>query len=130
MVPHLTVEFANEEMAVRTAAELDSREIAGSQLTIDLNGRWLTITYHLDSTQDALSVDGRVVSFDEAGLVSQEVTDHRCGTHQPIGSMLVWNSPTATFPADPVDYLDVAPAILESLGVERLDHHNAPKFRL
>ena len=131
MVPHLTYHFEDEAVANAEADRLANVSLQRGALTIDRSGVAVTVTYHLDDvTNDQLVIDGVTTPLDQAGLEWLEVSEHKAGTHHEIGSLLVVNSPTAAIPEEPIDYLDVAPAILIGLGVAPLDHHRVPQFTL
>ena len=59
----------------------------------------------------------------DVGLMSIEVSEHRAAVHHRHGTVVVYNSPTAAVPSKPFNYIGIAPAILESLGVDPLPHH-------
>ena len=126
MVPHLTYHFADDGAAKAEAERLRNLTLTNGNLTIDRSGVSVTITYHLDDVVNDLVVDGKAHDLETAGLSWLEVSEHKAGTHDEIGSLLVVNSPTAAFPDEPVDYLDLAPAILIGLGLEPLPHHKEP----
>ncbi len=130
MVPHLTFHFESEAEATGEAERLDDLTVLDGTLTIDRSGIAVTITYHLDDVDDSLVIDGVSHPLDRAGLEWLEVSEHKAGTHDEIGSLLVANSPTASLPSEPVDYLEVAPAILIALGLDPLPQHRDPQLTL
>ena len=130
MVPHLTYHFGDEAEAIAEAERLNQLSLAAGNLTIDRSGVAVTITYHLDDVGEELVIDGRSHDLDAAGLVWLEVSEHKAGTHDDIGSLLVVNSPSANVPDEPVDYLDIAPAVLIALGMDPLPHHREPQVTL
>ncbi len=130
MVPHLTFDFDDEERAASEQQRLSELPVAGSRLQVDRSRTAVTITYHLDDATDLIDIDGQQVRVSEAGLRWVAVTEHKSGVHHPIGTLLVANSPQAALPSEPVDVLEVAPALLSLLGAPALDHHVDPSFSL
>lgn len=130
MVPHLTYRFGSEAAAAQRADRLRSLRLERGSLTIDRSGDAITVTYHLDEVEDVLTIDGQPISVSAAGLEWVPVSEHKAGTHDPLGSIVVINSPTAELPDEPIDYLEVAPAILRCLEVPPLAHHREPTLTL
>lgn len=130
MVPHLTYRFADEATAMVEADRLRCLTLAEGRLSIDRSVQSVTVTYHLDDLSGELVIDGFSHRLADAGLAWVEVTEHKAGTHHPLGSLVIANSPTATLPEEVVDYLDLAPAILRALGLPALAHHREPRFTL
>lgn len=130
MVPNITLTFASEDEASKAIDHIRLREFGEMVLTVDRNGPTVTLTYRLDSSTGQIRIDDRSVGVDQLGIEIKEITDHRCGTHDPIGSLVVWNSPTVELNPLGVDYLEIAPAILQSLDVLPSEHHVSPTFVL
>lgn len=126
MVPHVTASFADVEAAVRAGDRLDALSLEGRPLDVDVNELTVTWTYHLVRDGGGVTIDGTSRGLAELGIRVQPIEDHRCGVHDPVGTIIVANSPTVRLPDDPVDYLEVAPAILTALGVDPLPHHVVP----
>ncbi len=130
MVPHLTYRFGSDDVAADHADRLQALRLELGSLTVDRSGDAVTVTYHLDDVDDVLTIDGQPISVSAAGLEWVEVTEHKAGTHDPLGSIVVVNSPTASLPDEPIDYLEIAPAILRSLDLPTLAHHREPTLSL
>ncbi len=136
MVPHLTYHFTDETAARVEAERLGSLTLAAGSLTIDRAGVSVTITYHLDDLDSGngpdqrLVIDGTPHLLEDAGLDWVEVAEHKAGVHDAEGTLLVVNSPSVALPDQPVDYLDLAPALLIALGLDPLPHHRTPEITL
>jgi hypothetical protein len=131
MVPQITYRFDSSDDAGRADQRLRDLQVDRMALAVDRHGNAVTITYEAFPGDGAkVEIDGRLHHLSEAGLKSVEVSEHRAATHHPLGSVIVYNSPTGLVPERPFNYLGVAPAILESLGVEPLAHHRPAGFRL
>lgn len=131
MVPHLTVRMPDVDAAVAEAARLSALTVEGGTLTVDRSGVAVTITYHLDSIEDdRFVVDGIGVSIEDAGLEWVAVEEQKAGVHDPLGTLVVVGGATDPLPTEPVDVLEIAPAILRALDLDPLDHHRSPSFVL
>ena len=131
MAPNLTLDCRTSEEARRLAGLLEQ---AGDhrRWRVDRVDEVLTLTYGA-TVIDARTVllGGRAVGAAEAGLEIHTIDDHSSGRHIPEGVVAVANSPSFKQPADrAVDHLDFAPALLDLLGVARLDHHQIPILQL
>ena len=130
MVPHVTLEFDNPDTAGDVTRHLESLDLDGPGLDIDLNQSTVTITYHLEAAGDGVRIGDQVHPFSALGIESVTVDEHRNGTHDPRGAFIVANAPDADLGDGLFDVLEVAPAILVALGLEPLDHHRTPSIRI
>lgn len=129
MVPQIHVELEDTATAARVAARLSTVAIDGGLLTIDVADHVVTISYGLgEGASGTLTIDGRTVALDDAGAVRERVDDHRSGDHDPRGSMLVLNGRTRL--PEVVDALDVAPMLLETIGVAAPDGMRSAELHL
>jgi hypothetical protein len=131
MVPQISVEYPSAEAAIAARAAIDDAELDGLRLFVDRAGPVLTVTYDIDPRARRIVVDGRAWSFADAGLDVQRIDDHRTGTHDPMGS---WISHGADIDVDadgePIDVLEIAPTILDLLGVEPAPYHRTSRLRV
>ena len=124
MVPQVSFVLDSPAAAESEAQRLRELSISGRTLGADVSDATLTISYScLNGLPEKFQIGDVWVSRSEAGLSTVEVSEHRAAIHDPLGSVIVYNSPTASLPADPFNYLTIAPAILQSLGLEALEHH-------
>lgn len=132
MAPNLTLDCGTPGEARRVEARL--AEVGGGhrRWRVDRVDEVVTLTYGMTVLDpDTVMLDGRSLEAAAAGLEVHAVDDHSSGRHIPEGVVAVANSPSFKQPADRhVDYLDFAPAMLDLLGVSRLDHHHVPVLRL
>lgn len=128
MVPQITYQFDSDAIAAEVAAVVGDPNPA---LHIDRSGSAVTVTYSiLRPESQKVELGGSWHTVEEAGLKFVEVGEQRVAVHHPLGALIVYNSPTALIGEEPVNYLTVAPAILQSLGVEPLAHHQTPGLTL
>ncbi len=132
MAPNLTLDCDSVEAARRLAARLSTVGGGHKRWRVDRVDDVVTLTYGMTVIDTAtVELDGSEVDAGSAGLEIHAIDDHSSGRHIPEGVIAVANSPSFKQPADGyVDYLDFAPAVLDVLGVERLDHHRVPMLRL
>lgn len=132
MAPNLTLDCGTSADAEHLAKHL--AEVGGDhhRWRVDRVDEVVTLTYGVTVVDtETVILDGRSVDATAAGLEVHAVDDHSSGRHIPEGVVAVANSPSFKQPADrQVDYLDFAPAMLDVLGVARLDHHQVPVLRL
>ncbi len=132
MAPNLTLVCGSLDDAEQLARRLD--EIGGghSRWRVDRVDEVVTLTYGMTVVDaETVLLDGEAVIATDAGIEIRRIDDHTSGRHIPEGVVAVSNSPTFKQPADgEVDYLDFAPAMLDLLGVARLDHHQVPVLQL
>ncbi len=131
MVPQISYKFDTEREAISAACAVGAASVAGKRLSVDRSERAITVSYSsLNGLTDSIQIGSREVPLSEVGLKAVEVSEHRVGVHDPVGSIIAFNSPTASIPEERVDYLTIAPAILRSLGVEPLAHHRESELVL
>ncbi len=129
MVPHLSLDFGSPEIAADQEKIVRSVEGIDQWLDVDRAYGVLTLTYTLEPVDaDSIRVAGRTVTACDMGLRLVPVSEHRCGTHDPLGTMIVANGRTDGVDGQVVDPLQVAPAILRSLEVGAAPHHREPEF--
>ncbi len=132
MNPNLTLACESPEQADRVETRLIEVGVGRPRWIVDRIDDTVTLTHDIAvSDPEHVVLAGATVRADRAGLDIYAVDDHSSGRHIPEGVVVVSNSPTFKQPADgPVDYLDFAPAVLDVLGVQRLDHHRMPMLQL
>lgn len=119
MVPQLTLAY--EDPAAAAEAESHLITLLGPAISETMqSGSTLTLTYSLRCRADAVEIGGKWIPAAEAGVTIETITDHRSGRHSEHG--LLVSSRRTGWPAE-VDALQVAPLLLEQLGVSPLDHH-------
>jgi hypothetical protein len=123
MVPQVSAVYRSEPDATEARDRIERAPKRGLDLAVDQAGEVLTFSYFLDADRGSFEVGGRVVTFAEAGVAVQQVDDHRSGTHDPIGSLLVSGVDLEPAGDEPVDVLNVAPTILDALGVDPAPYH-------
>lgn len=120
MVPQVHYHFDRPEDAARAVERIDAVQIDGGRVTAQRSSRVVTLSYRLgDVAAGSLVIDGRSVPIARAGVEWERVDDHRSGTHDPVGLLLVAD-PDLEAPSLPprLDALDVAPLLLYELGVD------------
>jgi hypothetical protein len=132
MVPEYTLKFENQETARQLANRLDERrrELKYIVLNVFVKGDTLTIQVKLDPHEERFYIAGRAYTATQLGFVEFSIDDHHAGDHCKQGSLIVFNSSSATAKCDTVDYLEYAPAVLEYLGVGRQPYMVEPSFRI
>lgn len=129
MVPHLTFEYGSVAQAKTEQQRLTQVKIENCELLIDRSGSAVTVTYLLDNAGDQITIDGEVFPVSAVGLQWVAVSEHRAGVHDPMGTLIVANSPGAVI-GSATDVRQIAPALLAMLGVPSLPHHDQPSIRL
>ena len=132
MVPEYTLKFENQETARQVANRLDERrpEFKHIFLNVLVNGDTLTMSVTLDPREERFYIAGRAYTATQLGFVELSIDDHHAGDHCRQGSLVIFNSSSATAKCDTVDYLEYAPAVLEYLGVGRRPYMVEPTFRI
>ena len=83
----------------------------------------LTATCKPSCRQHDVLLGGEWRRPEAVGMSIEQVTDHRSGRHSPRGVLM--SSRTESWPAE-MSAFDVAPLLLDRLGVPALDHHRRP----
>ncbi len=132
MAPNLTLDCRSSATAARLAARLAGVGGGHRRWHVDRVDEVVTLTYGMTVIgSGTVLLDGKPVDAASVGVEIHAVDDHSSGRHIPEGVLAVANSPSFKQPADRrVDYLDFAPAVLDVLGVPRLDHHQVPILQL
>ncbi len=132
MAPNLTLDCRSSATAARLAARLAGVGGGHRRWHVDRVDEVVTLTYGMTVIgSGTVLLDGKPVDAASVGVEIHAVDDHSSGRHIPEGVLAVAKSPSFKQPADRrVDYLDVAPAVLDVLGVPRLDHHQVPILQL
>lgn len=126
MVPQLTLVATTASDADHINAALDAFLGEGlDELMVAREGgdHVMTFTYKPAARENEVFLGGRWVDPASVGMTVEVVADHRSGRHCPRGILLSGQS--EMWP-DEIDALDVAPMILERLGVPALAHHRTP----
>jgi hypothetical protein len=129
MVPQISVVYENTASATDARVAIEGARIGGGWVGVDQAAEVLTLTCALDADKTKFSVNGRVWRHADAGVEVQTIDDHRSGTHDPIGSMLVHGLDLAPHGDEPIDVRRVAPTVLDALGVTPPAHHLASANR-
>lgn len=130
MAPHVSMRFVDSETASEQRGILEQVQIDGRSLRVDQSTDTVTFTYHLAESGDTIRINGEAHAAADLGLRWAEVAEHKAGHHDPLGTLIVANSPGAQVPKTPVSTLDVAPALLQALDVTPPAHHAVPAVRL
>ncbi len=131
MVPQVSFRFSDAQSAQLNQELVSTGAARDVGIHVDRRLDTLTVTYDgLQITDDKIQMGDIAIPIQKAGVSVHPVTEHRSAVHCPVGSIVVFNSDTASLPAEPVDYLTIAPAILAMLGVEALPHHREPGFTI
>lgn len=129
MVPQIHYDFSNDTTAATTAETIRQLEPDPERIRVDQNQATLTVTYHLGDLSDGvLRLGGVGVPLDECGVVWESIDDHRSGIHDPHGVFLVAGAGAPRLPPV-IDALDVAPLMLDVLGVEPTPVMRSPSVR-
>lgn len=127
MVPQVSAEFPSECEAVDARVRL-VRDF--EELTVDIAGNVLTITYDLPCEPDGVILGGVPREAVEIGGEVTPVKEHRNGMHHPIGVLISYPGNGGGNGSELVDSLEVAPALLRTLGIEPEPHHVATGLEL
>ena len=129
MVPQLTLVATNSSDADHVKTSIEAFLGDGlDELMIAREGadHVMTFTYKPAARENLVFLGGEWVDPASVGMSVEAVVDHRSGRHCPRGILL--SSSTESWPEE-IDALDVAPMILERLGVAALAHHRVPVAR-
>ena len=131
MVPQISAEFDSANAARVQRDRLSSKHSEDAALTFDVSGEVLTVSYDIPVIgPDRIRLAGADQTASAAGGEIVAVKEHRNGMHHPLGSLICANSQTAEIPNEPVDLLEVAPAILHALELAPAPYHRTPTFTL
>ncbi len=132
MNPQLTLLVDDVGRAERVAGRLSAAGGGEVFWVVDRRDDVVTLTYDIEVVGDAeVRLDGLRRPAAEVGVEIHPIDDHSSGRHIARGILGVSNSPSFKPPIDDVvAHLDVAPAVLDHLGLERLAHHRSPDFRI
>ena len=132
MAPNLTLDCQTVADGQRIAEHLRAVGVGRPGWVVDRVDEVVTLTYDIEVVDGGhINLVDRRIAAGAVGVVIHEVDDHSSGRHTPEGVVVVSNSTSFKQPADGrVDYLDFAPAMLDLLGVARLDHHREPMLQL
>ncbi|NNF54363.1 MAG: hypothetical protein HKN03_07965 [Acidimicrobiales bacterium] len=130
MVPQISAALPSAGAALIQVDRLEAMHGEGSGLTFDVSGHVVTVTYEL-------TVNDGLVDFAEAAAHPAElggeivaVSEHRNGMHHRLGSIIASGTASTEFPDRAIDVLELAPAILEYLGVEPAAYHRTPSLSI
>lgn len=126
MVPQLTLVATTESDADHIQGTMETFLGEGlDELMVAREGtdHVMTFTYKPAARASEVFLGGRWIDSASVGMSVEEVVDHRSGRHCPRGVLL--SNQAESWP-DEIDALDVAPMILERLGVPALTHHRTP----
>ncbi len=130
MVPQLTVSCRSAEVAAETAATLAGADVGEVFWDVDGSDATVTLTYRLEVVDaKTIKISGLRRRSADVGVEVYAVDDHSSGRHIPLGILGVSNSPSfKPPPAETVDYLEFAPAVLAHLGLQQHSSHLRPTF--
>ncbi|NNF08525.1 MAG: hypothetical protein HKN21_17315 [Candidatus Eisenbacteria bacterium] len=132
MKPQYTLMFSDEKQAMSFVEELEAKsaDLPDLELRWDRNRNKVTLTTKILDNKTEVQVGDRKVGATDLGYEIFPITDHHSGRHIPEGSLLVYNSKSVMTQKESVDYLEFAPAMLESLGITPPSYMKTPSFRL
>lgn len=126
MVPQLTIVARTASDADHIASSLDGflgEGLDEKMVAHEGSDQVMTFTYKPAARDGEVFLGGRWVDPASVGMTVEVVADHRSGRHCPRGVLL--STQHELWP-DEIDALDVAPIILQRLGVPALAHHKTP----
>lgn len=129
MIPTQSWRLADGHEAAKAGKRLVADEFLGGWIEVDVVEDLLSVTYRLDADASLVGSGSFAKPMAEAGFLVEGIDDHTCGVHDPVGTFALWNAPGAVVPSS-MNLLEVAPGILNALGVEPLDHHRKPSWSL
>lgn len=131
MVPQIHYLFEADEVAAATTAAITALDTATSDVRAEQSGRVVTVTYHLgDLSRGSIKLGASDRPLSESGVNWEPIDDHRSGTHDPKGLMLVAGDMTGAELPAVLDALDVAPMLLSAVGVDPIGSMRVPEARL
>ena len=131
MAPHLTLRFEDVDAAVRAKAVLDALILDDRPTIVHRAGDTVTLTYRLGTDASTVVVNGQPRDPASLGFRTVAVSEYKAGRHMPNGLILCLGPSGAqpSLPDDPVDLIEIAPALLQALGVDLLPHHREPTIQ-
>lgn len=132
MKPQYTLMFTDENQARSFVGELEAKsgDLPDLELRWDRNQNKVTLTTKVLDNKTEVRVGDATVGALDLGYEIFPITDHHSGRHIPEGSLLIYNSKSVMTQNESVDYLEFAPAMLESLGITPPSYMKTPSFRL
>ncbi|QSV71533.1 MAG: hypothetical protein HEQ20_13210 [Aphanizomenon flos-aquae KM1D3_PB] len=132
MVPQYSLEFSNLEESKNCFLEIKEsiKTLENINLVADLNANVITLTVNLDSNSELYRVRDNSFKFSELGFVKFKIEDHHSGCHCPEGSLIIFNSKTASAKSEKINYLEYTPAILNYFGVKKPEYMLEPSFTI
>ena len=132
MVPQYSLEFSTPDESQNCFLEINEsiKTLQNINLVADLNANVITLTVYLDSNSELYRIKDNSFNFSELGFVKFKIEDHHSGCHCPEGSLIIFNSKTASFQHEKINYLEYAPAILSYFGVKKPAYMLEPSFNI
>jgi hypothetical protein len=130
MVPQVTLAFRDAAEAAKFAAEVQESlyDMQYIEIIVDQNQEIITLSVTLNGSVSEYVIQGRTVRYSDLGFERFEIDDHHSGCHCPEGSLIIYNSRTATAAEPSVDYLEYAPALLSHFGIQPAPYMLTPSF--
>jgi hypothetical protein len=132
MVPHYSLEFSNPEESKKCFLEIQEsmKTLENIKLVVDLNANVITLTVTLDCNAESYRIRDKSFDYSQLGFVKFKIEDHHSGGHCPEGSLIIFNSKTASAKHEKINYLEYAPAILNYFGVKKPAYMLEPSFAI
>ena len=119
MHPQTSLVCDSDLDARRLGKQLEALDTNMADWRVDVARSVVTLTHYVGPDPDQLLIDGRTVSWEEAGITIRPIDDHSSGRHHPRG-VLLSSRPFRNELPDVIDYLDAAAVMLDQIGVESL----------
>ncbi len=131
MTPNLTLRFPTADECEQAEKVLANLSGGSDEARVDRTDAVLTFTYDLEVLDEGnLALGGSIGRPGEVGVEILKVDDHSSGRHSPLGTLGVCNSGRfSKVGLEPVDVFEIAPAMLNLLGVATSPNHVTPGFR-
>jgi hypothetical protein len=132
MVPQYSFEFSNSEDSQKCFLEIKEsiKTVENINLSADLNANVITLSVVLDANKESYRIRNNSFSYSQLGFIKFKIEDHHSGCHCPEGSLIIFNSKTASSQHEKINYLEYAPAILSYFGVKRPAYMLEPSFTI
>jgi len=132
MIPQYSLEFSNPEESQKCYLEIKEsiKTLENINLVVDLNANVITLTVTLDPNAESYRVRDKSFNHSQLGFVKFKIEDHHSGCHCPEGSLIIFNSKTASAESRVINYLEYAPAILNYFGVKKPAYMLEPRFTI